>query len=504
MPKCRWLLLASALLVLASCGPTLPPTTVPEPSDPSLQPFKAALEAYVNQTQPYRKQAAQAAEQVPGKAVPNVGAETAVRRRQNLLAEALQTKLRPSAKPGEIFGSAADDIRKRVSDAFTGPRRDLIIDGLAEQNEAGKATPQAVAVNEPTEAPRVPPQLLDVLPPLPAQLEYAFAGRTLILKDTDAQVVVDLLPDTLPELPPPGVPTVVPAPVPGAGSILGLPRLRGAMVFAALGDSGSGDQAQEEVAQAMLTYFKDAARFPFVIMLGDNLYDDDYDGEFSKPYKPLLDAGVKFYAALGNHDRDLEIHFKPFNMGDRDRYTFDEGNARFAVLNSNHPADPAQAKWLDGAYTDAGDKWRIAYFHHPLYSSGQHADESRSVIRPALEPVLQRNHVDVVFSGHEHLYERVAPQNGIRYFVSGGGGRNLYSVHRSDFDEVATSEHHFMVVEIAGDRLFFEAVTPQMKLLDCGLLWRRASQVKADANIDAWVASCESARPHAVTTQQRP
>ncbi len=249
----------------------------------------------------------------------------------------------------------------------------------------------------------------------------------------------------------------------------------------------------------MLAYFKNARRFPFVLMLGDNLYDDDYDGEFSQPYKPLLDAGVKFYAALGNHDRDLEIHFKPFNMNDQDHYSFDEGNARFAVLNSNHPADAAQAKWLDGVYTDAGDKWRIAYFHHPLYSSGQHATESREVIRPALESALVRNHVDVVFSGHEHLYERIAPQQGIRYFVSGGGGRSLYSVHRSPFDQVAVSEHHFMIAEIAGDRLFFEAITPAQKLLDCGLLWRRQPPSKPDKDADAWLAACQSTRPRTTT-----
>jgi predicted phosphodiesterase len=296
------------------------------------------------------------------------------------------------------------------------------------------------------------------------------------------------------------VPTTGPAPVAGRSTLLALPQIRGGTVFALMGDSGSGDQAQQAVAQTMLAYFKGARRFPFVLMLGDNLYDDDYDGEFSGPYKPLLDAGVKFYAALGNHDRDLEIHFKPFNMNDKDHYSFDEGNARFAVLNSNHPADQTQAKWLDGVYTDAGDKWRIAYFHHPLYSSGQHAEESRSVIRPALEPVLQRNHVDVVFSGHEHLYERVAPQQGIRYFVSGGGGRNLYSVHRSEFDEVAASEHHFMMAEIAGDRLFFEAITPAQKVLDCGVLWRRQPPEKPDKDAESWQASCESTRAR-MTTQ---
>jgi hypothetical protein len=77
-------------------------------------------------------------------------------------------------------------------------------------------------------------------------------------------------------------------------------------------------------------------------------------------------------------------------------YSFDQGNARFVALNSNHPTDPAQARWLDTAFDDAGNKWRVCFFHHPLYSSGQHAAESRDVIRPALEPLLARNHVDVV------------------------------------------------------------------------------------------------------------
>jgi predicted phosphodiesterase len=494
--------LAIVSVVLASaCGPNLPPTTVPSQPDPTFEPFRRALQAYVDQTQPYRKQAAQAAESVPGKTEPASGAIASIRARENVLADALKTKLRPNAKPGDLFVPAvAEAIRHQVTEAFAGPRKELLMDGLAEQNEAGKAAPKQVAVNETTDAPKLPPQLIDVLPPLPKQLEYAFVGRTLLLKDTDAQVIVDLLPDTLPALAPQGVPTVGPSPIGGASAMLAVPQLRFGRVFALIGDSGSGDQAQQRVAEAMLAYFKTARRFPFVLMLGDNLYDDDYDGEFSQPYKPLLDAGVKFYAALGNHDRDLEIHFKPFNMNDQDHYSFDEGNARFAVLNSNHPADPNQLKWLDGVYTDAGDKWRIAYFHHPLYSSGQHAAESRDVIRPALESALVKNHVDVVFSGHEHLYERIAPQQGIRYFVSGGGGRSLYSVHRSDFDQVAISEHHFMIAEISGDRLFYEAITPAEKLLDCGVLWRRQPPSKPDKDVDTWLASCQTSRPRTTTS----
>src|SRR5204863_2854903 len=114
----------------------------------------------------------------------------------------------------------------------------------------------------------------------------------------------------------------------------------------------------------------------------------------------------------------------------------------------------------------------IAFFHHPLYSSGEHASQSRDSIRPALEPALIRNHVNVVLAGHEHLYERIAPQHGIRYFVSGGGGRKLYKITLSPFDEVGFSEHHFMVIELTDDMMYYEALSHTGHVLDCGFFWR--------------------------------
>src|SRR3954471_20921392 len=490
-------LVTVALLTVGccACSPTMPPQTVPAQPDPAFEPFKQALQAYVDQTQPFRKVAAQEAEKVPGKATASAGAEQSLRTRQNSLADALRTKLRPNAKQGDLVTpQMAAAISGEIQKAFDTPKRDLILDELAEQNgtPAAAATP---AVNQQLVAPRVPPRLMEILPPLPKQLEYDFVDRTLVLRDVDADLVVDFIPNALPALAPAPTAAAAATPMPpGATSPLPMPSIRGGMVFGLMGDSGSGDQAQQAVAQAMLTYFNTARHFPFVIMLGDNLYDDDYTNEFLVPYKPLLDRGVKFYAALGNHDRDLEIHFKPFNMGDKDRYSFDEGNARFAVLNSNHPADPEQLKWLDTVYNDAGDKWRIAFFHHPLYSSGQHASESRDVIRPALEQPLVAAKVNVVLTGHEHLYERIKPQKGIQHFVSGGGGRYLYSYHASAFDEVGLSDHHFMVFDIAGDRLLFEAITHEQKVIDCGILYRTpdAAAKKLDDPIAKWLAQCEA------------
>jgi calcineurin-like phosphoesterase family protein len=492
----------------SACAPTLPPTTVPPQPSPAYEPLKTALQAYVDQTQPFRKEAAQEAERVPGKATAAPAAEQAVRTRQNALADALRTRLRPNAKQGDLVAAPiAAQIVKDINGAFDSPKKDLLIDELAEQNTtpANAAKP---AVNQRLEAPRVPPRLMEVLPPLPKQLEYDFAGRTLIIRDIDADVVVDYIPNALPA--PMPVSTVkegaaTPQP-PGGVSPLAMPQMRGETVFVAMGDMGSGDRSQEAVAQAMVTYFTTARRFGFVVMLGDNLYDDDYTNEFLIPYKPLLDRGVKFYATLGNHDRDLEIHFKPFNMGDKDRYSFDEGNARFAALNSNHPGDPEQLKWLGTVYNDAGDKWRIAFFHHPLYSSGQHSAEGRDVIRPALEQPLVDAKVNVVLSGHEHLYERIKPQKGLQHFVSGGGGRYLYDFHPSAFDDVGLSEHHFMVFDIIGDRLLFEAITHQQKVIDCGILYRTpdAASKKLDDPIAKWLSDCEAAVPgRPRTTAQR-
>jgi hypothetical protein len=492
--------------LFSACSPTLPPTTVPEQTDPTFEPFKTSLQAYVDATQPLRKQAAVDAEKVPGKDVPATGAEQSVRTRQNSLADALRLKVRPNAKQGDLFTlPMAAAFTHQIQAVFNTPQRGLLFDDLAEQNST-PANTQLPEVNARLVAPRVPPRLSELLPPLPKQLEYDFVGRTLVLRDVDADVVVDFLPNALPAIAPANTETAEPTPLTSgasAASLLPMPSIRGGTVFALMGDSGSGNQSQHAVAKAMLAYFNTARRFPFVLMLGDNLYDDDYTNEFSIPYKPLIDLGVKFYAALGNHDRDLEIHFKPFNMNDVDRYTFDQGNARFAALNSNHPGDPLQIKWLDTAFAGAETKWKICFFHHPLYSSGEHAAEGRDVIRPALEGALVRNKVDVVFTGHEHLYEHIKPQQGVQYFISGGGGKNLFNFHKSEFDVVIASEHHFMVAEIDGDRLFFEAITQTQKILDCGIIFRttEAAAKTPDDTAKNWMASCDEGRARPRTTQ---
>ena len=268
-----------------------------------------------------------------------------------------------------------------------------------------------------------------------------------------------------------------------ADGALALPLKNGSIRFAVIGDSGRGDRPQHDVAAQMVAW---RARFPFdfVLMLGDNIYDrhtkQDYIDKFEAPYAPLLEAGVTFHAAIGNHDDAAQVFYSKFNMGGDRYYTFRKSErgldaltgaaVRFFVLDSRS-LDPKQIAWLRSGLAESGSNWQICYFHHPLYTSGRYQAGGRA-LRLALEPVLISGGVDVVFTGHEHFYERTEPQNGIVYFVSGAAG----SLRRGDirpspfmargFDE----DYHFMLVEIAGDELFFQAISRSGATVDAGVI----------------------------------
>ena len=158
--------------------------------------------------------------------------------------------------------------------------------------------------------------------------------------------------------------------------------------------------------------------FDFVVMMGDNLYGGDgpkdYQEEFEMPYKPLLDAGVKFYASLGNHDNPNERLYKPFNMNGERYYSFKPERAACGSSRSTATTSTTSSwHWLDKQLAASGSDWKICFFHHPPYSSGE-THGSAELQREQLEPVFVKHGVNVVLSGHEHFYERIKPQKGIR------------------------------------------------------------------------------------------
>jgi predicted phosphodiesterase len=243
--------------------------------------------------------------------------------------------------------------------------------------------------------------------------------------------------------------------------------------FAVIGDTGTGDRSQMEVAQQMVA---SRQRFPFefVIMLGDNIYGSqepqDFVQKFEQPYRPLLDAGVRFYASLGNHDQQNNRLYKPFNMSGERYYSFARKNVRFFVLDSDY-LDPKQLAWVDDALKNAREDWKICYFHHPLYSNGRRHGSSVE-LRVVLEPLFVKHGVDVVFSGHDHIYERLKPQRGIRYFVAGAsgtlrqGGLRISNTTAAGFDQ----DLSFMIVDVTGGQMSFQAISRTGKTVDAGVV----------------------------------
>jgi 3',5'-cyclic AMP phosphodiesterase CpdA len=267
---------------------------------------------------------------------------------------------------------------------------------------------------------------------------------------------------------------------------LTLPRKDGSVRFAVMGDTGTGDRGQYELAKQMVT-FHDAFSFAFVLMLGDNILGSDTPADmrtkFETPYKPLLDAGVVFHAVLGNHDNPNQRFYKLFNMGGERYYAFraseggtanpTEGGVHFFALDTDY-LDKPQLDWLEKELSSSSSGWKILFFHHPLYSSGAthgSALESRAI----LEPLFVKYGVSVVFSGHDHIYERTKPQKGgIVYWVSGAGGRlRKGDIRATDMTAKGfDSDNHFMIVEIAGDDLYFQAISRTGETIDSGVVHR--------------------------------
>jgi hypothetical protein len=258
---------------------------------------------------------------------------------------------------------------------------------------------------------------------------------------------------------------------------LRLPLKNGSVRFAVIGDTGTGDSHQRDVA-TQLAAWRGKFPFAFIVMMGDNLYGGDrptdYQKEFEIPYKALLDAGVKFYASLGNHDNPNERLYKPFNMNGERYYSFkpERASVRFFALDSNY-IDDKQLDWLDKQLADSGSDWKICFFHHPPYSSGE-THGSAVLQREKLEPVFVKHGVNVVLSGHEHFYERIKPQKGIQYFILG----NSAKVRRGDLLKTELTEkgfdqgYTFMLVEIAGDELTFQTISDRGATIDEGTIHR--------------------------------
>lgn len=246
------------------------------------------------------------------------------------------------------------------------------------------------------------------------------------------------------------------------------------VTFAVLGDNGSGGRQAMAVAERMaFTY----ARVPFglVTLLGDICYYGNisvrFEEVFKRPMGPLIDAGVRFELAIGNHD--AEIHHSDLGIEQIEAelrllgtpglfYATSHGPVDLFYLDSSVPgllgsSSSDQLEWLDDALATSSKQWKIVALHHPPYSSGRHG--STIGAQELLTPVLVRHGVDLVLSGHDHHYERTHPLDGVTYVVSGGGCKTT-SAGSSRFTAVSQRILEFLLVQVRGDRLVARCIRP--------------------------------------------
>lgn len=297
--------------------------------------------------------------------------------------------------------------------------------------------------------------------------------------------------------------------------------------LAFVGDTGTGDENQRRVRDQLLQW-----RPPQVFLLGDNIYESgarrDFGERFDAVYTPVMRAGSRFHSTLGNHDVKYcqaatgtrlpadgtayavsglrcdvraQLTHAGFGYLNGRRYYSVPSDASGSpvvevfVLDSNTlrssqskllpvQQDLAQLEWLDAALGASRARWKVVILHHPPHSpavpvryffvvpiGGGRAREGR--LDEELTPILRRHGVDVVFAGHNHFYARMAPQNGIRYFVSGGGGRRTYDHAREPGYVLAGGAfYHFVYVRATAEVFEYYTIDAAGAVRDAGF-WRK-------------------------------
>jgi hypothetical protein len=301
-----------------------------------------------------------------------------------------------------------------------------------------------------------------------------------------------------------------------------LPEPGSEVTVAAIGDSGALTREQLAIADLLLERRPD-----LLLHTGDVVYPygapSHYQRKFIGVYAELI-ASTCFYPTLGNHDcMDspdywLYMFHTPANNhgADESYYSFDAGDAHFIALNTCTGEVPeAQLEWLDADLTFTDRAWKIVFFHHAPYSNGAHGGTIE--VRDAVVPIFERHGVDLVLSGHDHVYERSYPiregstrggyqdphytsPGGTLYVVTGGGGNRLYDWNQTadaHLSAVFLEKHHLLSLRITASEIEGTAIGLEGEAIDRFTLRKGEERpifrfIRGDSNEDGAVTVADA------------
>jgi 4-amino-4-deoxy-L-arabinose transferase len=257
----------------------------------------------------------------------------------------------------------------------------------------------------------------------------------------------------------------------------------------AMGDTRTGNSNQVQLGAA-LYYVDDTTPLDGIVLLGDNIsFDGDpvnFEDHFAKPYEPLIRNGVKFFAVLGNHDiaggyMAFQLNQSLFNMGGQRYYTriFGDDLVQVFFLDSNTLAgDPRQLSWLIKGLGQSPAVWKVVAMHVPIVGGIHRRPMPDPALRRLLEPIFVDGGVDVVIAGHNHVYQRFRPRQGVNYFTAGSGGElDRGQLLPGDPDLLAGEDQTnvALILEFSGDECHFRAINCIGQEVDQGRFSRRGA-----------------------------
>lgn len=253
--------------------------------------------------------------------------------------------------------------------------------------------------------------------------------------------------------------------------------------FTAIADQGTTKNSIKNVELAS------ALNSSFTLPVGDLSYSTGSQGTWDRWFKIIapIASNALYLPTIGNHEVEanvggnLSLYLNQFVLPGNERwYSFDWGNAHFVSLYVSPYADgkAPQYLWLaqdlEAVSNNPRINWVIVYLHFPPYSSGRYPNLLS--LRSNLTPILDRYHVDLVLTGHDHNYQRTYPiyngaetsytfeqyvdPKGTIYVVTGGGGESLYQFSQPapTWSARRAAVYEFLQISIEGNKLHYKAI----------------------------------------------
>ncbi len=243
------------------------------------------------------------------------------------------------------------------------------------------------------------------------------------------------------------------------------------ITFFSFGDWGTGTQDQQNVADAV-TVFCHSTGCDFGLLLGDNFYDEGVDSVSDPKWKNYFEdvysqLEMPFYVALGNHDHLGNIQAQIDYTELQNRWILparqysqifpEEAQTPlleiFVIDSETFQINDGEA--LTSALDNSSAHWKILAMHHPLYSNGSHGDTQG--LKNLLLPIVCQK-VDLILSGHDHLFSHLSdPNDGCDFhqIVAGTGGKDLYSAQSDSRALFTKSTFGFFVLNVKKDLMEF-------------------------------------------------